>query len=52
LGKDQSTVEKAYDARRDARLAPIRELAALASECGEIGDMPGELAVLLTEIGP
>jgi hypothetical protein len=52
LGKDQSTVEKAYEAQRDARLAPIMELAALASECAEIGDMPEELAVLLTEIGP
>lgn len=52
LGKDQCTVEQAYWAKNDARLAPIRELAALASECAEIGDIPEELVMLLTEVGP
>ena len=52
LGKDESTLEKACQAKREQRLAPIREIAALASECAEIGDIPDELVVLLTEVTP
>ena len=52
LGKDESALEKAFTRKRDERLGPIRELCMLASECAEIGDIPDELAVLLTEVAP
>lgn len=51
LGKDESTLEKACAAKGEQRLAPIRELVALASECADLGGMPPELHVLLGEVG-
>src|SRR5947209_2085738 len=52
LGKDQSTVEKAVEAKRAARQETVRDLAVLADEMSEIGDMPDDLIELLTQVSP
>lgn len=53
LGKDESTVEKAFDAKREARRATAADLVAFAEEMSEIGQMPDDLweLVHLTEVG-
>jgi hypothetical protein len=52
LGKDESTVEKAYEAKRANRHETVSDLAALADEMSEIGDMPDDLIELLTQVTP
>src|SRR5438270_13517991 len=52
LGKDESALEHEREDRCTAQRAAVSDLAALADELSEIGAMPDELLVLLSEVGP
>jgi hypothetical protein len=52
LGKDQCTVEAQYTKLRDARLAPVEELAEKIDDVSELGVLPDDLAELLMQVDP
>lgn len=51
VGKDQETVWTAGEARVEARMGPIRAMAAIADEMSEIGHLDAELAEILVAAG-
>jgi hypothetical protein len=54
LGKDQAMLEAVIGERMDAQtamMAPVRELVEAMDDLSEIGEIPDELAELLTGVG-